>query len=159
MRSKLLYGLETVHLTDAMAKKLNVFQLKGLRQILNMKTTFVNRANSNARVLEEASKHAYPHPQDKRQVRLFSEQHKERKASLLGHVARAATEDPLRQVTFQAESCSRVEYGKKRIGKPRQNWIHQTKKHIFLTKMNKSSYEESREQDLQIFRNAKDRLF
>ena len=48
---------------------------------------------------------------------------------------------------------------KKRIGKSRQNWIHQTKKYIFLTKMNKSSYEESREQDLQIFRNAKDHLF
>ena len=49
--------------------------------------------------------------------------------------------------------------GKKRIGKPPQNWIHQTKKYIFLTKMNKSSYEESREQDLQILRKAKDRLF
>ena len=53
IRSKLLYGLETVHLTDAMAKSLDVFQLKGLRKILNMTTTFVNRANPNERVLQE----------------------------------------------------------------------------------------------------------
>ena len=33
VRSKLLYGLETLHLTEAMAKKIDVFQTKGLRKI------------------------------------------------------------------------------------------------------------------------------
>ena len=70
-----------------MAKKLDVFQLKGLRQLLKMQTTFVNRANSNAKVLEEASKHAYPNPSSKIKHMLFSAQHKERKAKLLGHIA------------------------------------------------------------------------
>ena len=55
MRSKLLHGLETPHLTDAMSRKLDVFQLKGFRKILNMETTFINRANSIKRVYEKAS--------------------------------------------------------------------------------------------------------
>ena len=32
IRSKLLYGLETIHLTTAMAKKLNAFQMRGIRR-------------------------------------------------------------------------------------------------------------------------------
>ena len=99
-----------------------------------MTTTFVNRANPNARVLQEASKIAYPKPEDTRTVKLFSIQHQERKAKLLGHIIRSDSNDPLRQLTFQAGTCCRVEYGKKRIGKPRQNWIHQTKKYVYVEK-------------------------
>ena len=40
VRSKLQYGLETLHLTQSMARKLDVFQLKGLRKILGWDTTF-----------------------------------------------------------------------------------------------------------------------
>jgi len=157
VRSKLLYGLETLHLTEAMARKIDVFHMKGLRQILGMQTTYVNRANSNARVLEEATKAAYPKPDDNRKVQLFSIQHKERKAKLLGHIARADCSDPLRQLTFQAGTCCRVEYGKKRIGKPRQNWIHQTKKYVYVEKMHMFSYDESRSQDDQIMNHAVNR--
>ena len=39
IRSKLLYGLETIYLTGAMQKKLNAFQIRGLRQILKMEHT------------------------------------------------------------------------------------------------------------------------
>ena len=60
--------------------------------------------------MEEATKAAYPKPDDNRKVQLFSIQHKERKAKLLGHIARADCSDPLRQLTFQAGICCRVEY-------------------------------------------------
>ena len=33
IRSKLLYGLETVYITDSLQKKLNAFQLRGIRTI------------------------------------------------------------------------------------------------------------------------------
>ena len=56
VRSKLLYGLETLHLTQSQARKLDVFQLKGLRKILGWETTFINRANTNQKVCEEATK-------------------------------------------------------------------------------------------------------
>ena len=47
IKNKLLYGLETVHLMPAMQKRVNTFQLRGLRKILGMTTTFVNGANTN----------------------------------------------------------------------------------------------------------------
>ena len=37
IRSKLLYGLETVQLTEAQQKKINAFQMRGLRQIMKKK--------------------------------------------------------------------------------------------------------------------------
>ena len=41
IRSKLLYGLETIHLTQAMSKKLDAFQMHGIRRILQHSSTLV----------------------------------------------------------------------------------------------------------------------
>ena len=49
IRSKLLYGLETVHLTGAMQKKLNVFQIRGLRQTLKMEHTHTSTETTRMR--------------------------------------------------------------------------------------------------------------
>ena len=113
IRSKLLYGLETVQLTDAMYKKINAFQIRGLRKILKMGTTFINRANSNKAVYDKATRVAYPREGDQRVVLPFSEYHKKKKAKLLGHILRTDEDDPLRQVSFQPGTAYRVEYGKK----------------------------------------------
>lgn len=142
-----------------MSKKLDAFQLKGLRQILRLDTTFINRANSNKKVFEVASQIAYPDPNDSRCVKRFSDFHKERKAKLLGHILRADNSDPLREVTFQPDSASRVEYGKKRVGKPRMNWIHQTKKYVYVEKQHMFSYDESVSQDKQLLQWARERRF
>ncbi len=55
IRSKLLYGLESAQLNLAELNRLDTFQLKGLRTVLKMSTTFVDRANSNARVIANAN--------------------------------------------------------------------------------------------------------
>eukprot|EP00975_Prorocentrum_lima_P013635 2900279-Prorocentrum_lima.AAC.1 len=47
VRAKLMYGLESLQLTSTHRNTLDVFYLKGLRQILGMQTTFVNRHNTN----------------------------------------------------------------------------------------------------------------
>eukprot|EP00975_Prorocentrum_lima_P003218 710870-Prorocentrum_lima.AAC.1 len=47
-----MYGLEGVHLTKAMARTLDVFQLKGYRKIFRMVTTYVDRRNTNQRVMK-----------------------------------------------------------------------------------------------------------
>ena len=94
VRSKLLYGLETLHLTQAVANKIDAFQMRGLRKILKIPPTFVDRRNTNKKVLEEATKIAYNAEGDHRQVRQFSVVHSERKAKLLGHIARCGTKIP-----------------------------------------------------------------
>ena len=43
IKSKLLYGLHTASLTKAMQTRLNSFQLKALRQILGMDTTWAQK--------------------------------------------------------------------------------------------------------------------
>ena len=58
IQNKLIYGLETVHLTQAMLNKIDAFQLRVLRSILNLEPTFVNRRNTNDFVLRTASEKA-----------------------------------------------------------------------------------------------------
>ena len=55
LHSKLLYALKTVEIPANLVSKLEAFQLKGLRKILGMTTTFFNRANTNAEVFRRAN--------------------------------------------------------------------------------------------------------
>ena len=70
IRSKLLYGLETVQLTNSMEKELNAFQMRGLRQILKNTHTYWNREHTNKHILEEATTIAYP--KGDKQILLYS---------------------------------------------------------------------------------------
>ena len=40
-------------------------------------------------------------------------------------------------------SASRIDYGKKRAGKPRQTWIHRTKKFVWEETLGSISYEKT----------------
>ena len=53
--SKLLYSLEALQPTEAAASKLDTFQLKGLRKILKMSTTYIDRTNTNHEVYRRAN--------------------------------------------------------------------------------------------------------
>ena len=55
LRSKLMYGLESAQLTESSRQRLDTFQLKGLRQILKITTTYVDRQHSNAYVYARAN--------------------------------------------------------------------------------------------------------
>ena len=57
VRAKLLYGIESIALNPKTRESLNIFHLKGLRQILKMDTTFVNKSNSNEKVFTQAANH------------------------------------------------------------------------------------------------------
>ena len=52
--SRLLYGLESLQTTDSTGKLLNTFELKGLRKILHLHTTCIDRNNSNEFVCRRA---------------------------------------------------------------------------------------------------------
>ena len=55
LRSKLLYGMETAQLNEPQMKRLDLFQLKALRKVLKLPTTFVSRGNTNDKVFADAS--------------------------------------------------------------------------------------------------------
>ena len=158
IRSKLLYGLETVHLTQSMSKTLDAFQMRGLRKILKRPSTFVDRRYTNQRILDEATSLAFPTRGDNRKIMRFSEFHMKRRAKLLGHIMRCDDSDPLRQVSFMPGSASTIDYGTKRVGKPRQSWLHHSKKYVFEQVLGHHSYDENTD-DARIFASAINRLF
>ena len=129
IRSILLYGLATIHLTQSLSKKLDAFQFRCIRKILGMSLTFINRTNK--KLLETATVIAFSEHGDRRKIVSFSDYHWTRRAKLLGHVLRSNSDDSLRQISFLPQSAMRVEYGKRRCGRPRQNWLHTTKKHVY----------------------------
>ena len=75
----------------------------------------------------------------KRRIKRFSDFHNERRTSLMGHIIRTDNNDPLRQVTLKDDTAERPEWGKKRAGKPRQNWIKEAKKDIWTNSLKKSN--------------------
>ena len=125
IRSKLLYGLETIHVTRPFSKKLDAFQFRCIRKILGMSPTSINRANTNNRLLETATAIAFPAYGDRR-IASLSEYHMSRRAKLLEHALRSNNDDPLGQF-FLPHFATTVEYGERRCGRPRQNWLRTTK--------------------------------
>lgn len=122
IRSKLVYGLESVMLTKSLLNKLDVLELKGLRKILGFKTTFVERANTNQIVYDSANSFKNPgHKPDKKDIKKFSTYVKTQQHKLLAHTIRAEQQDPVRQATLQPESDLPVEVGTRRVGRPRKN--------------------------------------
>ena len=55
LRSKLLYGLESAQLLPPVQKKLEIFQLKVLRKMLKMETTYINRASTNETIYRKVN--------------------------------------------------------------------------------------------------------
>ena len=57
IRSKLMYGHETMVMNTIQLKKLDVYQLKGLRTILKLHTTYVNREYPNDYITLKHNEH------------------------------------------------------------------------------------------------------
>ena len=81
IRSKLLYGLESAAMNQTTKHKLDTFQLKGLRKILGVNTTCIDRSKDNKTVMDmaqkkvndETKKHKTP-----KQLKPFSQVYEER---------------------------------------------------------------------------------
>ena len=142
-----MYGLETIHLTQALSKSLGAVQMRTLRKILQRPSSFVDRRYANQKILDEATSIAFPIRGDTRKIIRFSEYHLHRRAKLLGRILRSSNGDPLRQVSFLLNSASRVDYGKKRVGKPRQNWLHRSKSFVYEHILRHRNFDELTDDD------------
>ena len=128
IKTKLIYGLESLQLTQASTKKLDTFQLKGLRKILKLETTYINSEYSNDYVYERATQEIrsgvdanvskgverLSHSYEKARLKLFSQL-----------ILAKDSGDPKEHVTF-AERFKPHNYGTRRVGRPRLNWIKET---------------------------------
>ncbi len=131
--SKVIYGLETLQVTDSHAKKLDAFQIKGIRKILGMVPTFMDRTQTNELALQRANEAVQntqnDNPDDPPPVKIhrISELLKKRKLTLLGHIIRtqsyATDKDPMHQISFENIDLEPREPIYRRKGRPRKKWI------------------------------------
>ena len=133
IRSKLVYGLEVVHLPQTLLNKLNALQLKGLRKILHMDTTYVNRANSNIKVFETANTFKNPKQLPNKNILPFGTYIKNKQAAALKHTIRAPNSDPLRQTALLPDTPFIVGEENRRVGRLRGTWVTSTYEHIWTS--------------------------
>ena len=88
-----------------------------------MKTTFIDWRNTNARVFEKANQIKHPDNCHKNSIiKPFSEYVCSQQNQLLAHTVRAPDSDPLRQCTLSPSLPFPIQYGSRRVGRPRMNW-------------------------------------
>ena len=126
VRAKLMYGLESVVFNESHLKKLDTFQLKGLRKILKLPTTYINREMTNLFVVSEANKELAKC--GGKPIQKLSEFHKQRRKILLAKLITLSQtgEDPCARATLEDNLIAPHDYGKKRVGRPRLNWVKTT---------------------------------
>ena len=126
IRSKLMYGLETVALNKTSLKKLDAFQMKGLRRITGHQSTFVDRTATNAKVIEAVNQSLRGTRRKGVQVKKLSEFHQERRVTMLAKVIAAGAQDPVTTATMNPDTLQTPDHGRRRWGHPRVNWLQET---------------------------------
>ena len=135
LRSKVMYGLETLAMNQSIKEKLDTFQLKCLRKILRIPTTYVNREFSNAHVRSQVNQKLKE--AKKKSMITLSEYHKRTRIAYLARLITAGNEDPGTPITFHADSLKSIDHGKLRVGQPRVHWYKTTLEDIWIkTKQN-----------------------
>ena len=132
LRSKLLYGLESAQLNPAVVKRLETFQLKVLRKILQMKTTFVERANTNKLVFDKANEIIKDEREGKKekQVISFIEAYKKQKMKRALRIIRKPN-SAIHKISFQNTKLKKWIHPNRRSGRPRLSWTEETIKEIW----------------------------
>ena len=93
-KSKLLYGLESSQLTPETKRRLDTLQLKALRKILHFETTYIDRANTNDKVLTTARRRTKKH------IETFSTAYIRKKLTLLEDILAAPDTVPEKEATL-----------------------------------------------------------
>ena len=122
--SKLMYGLESAMLNTSALNRLNAFQLKGLRKILHIPTTYYNRKYSNEYVLMEANKALQLENHGK--LEQLSAYHAKSRKVLLAKLITLGGNEPSATITFDVDTLRPHDYGKKKVGRLRLNWLECT---------------------------------
>ncbi len=121
--TKILYGLDSLKPTDSTGRLLDTFQLKGLRKIVKLHTTFIDRALTNEFVLKRLMKQSAQ--QAKVQTQKLSHSPKflhVKDWSYLVTCCVVKDNTPYHQVMFASNrAVSRIP-NTRRVGRPRKCW-------------------------------------
>ena len=95
--------------------------MKGLRKILCWTTTYIERENTNTKLMKAANKELLKGDQGTPIIKV-SKYIRNEKVKYIGHLIREAKTEPTRMATFYGEA--KPDLGnKKRIGRKKNSWI------------------------------------
>ena len=126
IKSKLLYALETLEIPSAQISRLKAFQLKGLKKILGIQITFVNRANTNQKVFRRANIVIQTRQNPTYTIQKISELLDQRRIALIGHILKQPRTNPLRNRCFWQDTAAPFKVLCHRPGRSRRRWIDST---------------------------------
>ena len=104
-KSTLIYGLETIHITKAQMNRLNAFQVKGLRTMMKMQHSFMNRSNTNEVIIQKANDWISSVHKNKH-IESIEKTLAKRRIKLLGHILRADNDDLTRKISFEPNTAT-----------------------------------------------------
>lgn len=137
IRAKLLYGMESAQLTPSHQRRIEVFQLKGLRKILKLKTTFVERSNTNEEVFRQANEHIQNETREgkiPKKVIPFVKSYLNSRMKRLARLNKLEHDHPVRHITFGPNRENKTvpwDPPNRRVGRPRFKWVTETIKNIW----------------------------
>ena len=100
-----MYGIESVQLNDSFKKKLDTFQLKGLRRILGLKTTFIDRSNINEMVFATAQEKSNEEGVRLKKIDRLRKVYKDRRRKLTLDIIKGRhTQDPKTALTIEHDT-------------------------------------------------------
>ena len=138
----------------ALLSRLESFQLKGLRQILGMTTTYFIRANTSEEVYRRANLHIAAN-QFETKIVPTQDILTHRRIALAAKVLRQENDSPIRMVSFKKDTAAPVEVLFRRVGRPRKQWTQNTLSMIWLKNCHdQSDFTNSNAQLVQILQAA-----
>ena len=124
LRSKLLYGLESAQLIPSVLKKLETFQLKVLRKIFKIDTTYINRVNSNASIFNRINTMMEEEGRSKRVISFVDAYNKIKRKRAIKIMNQENTS--IYNVSFENGKFRKWIHTNRRVGRPRMNWTEET---------------------------------
>lgn len=130
VRSKLIYGLQSVQVNDELKRKMDAFQLKGWRQTLKLHTTFGQqsrgeaRTNTNYYVYYSANMEintSQPAYNQQTTIINMSEFFVAQRRKLITRIITSSNDDPIREIALEVNALTQIDSGRRPSGK-RNNW-------------------------------------
>ena len=128
---KLLYGLQSSQLLPSSTKRLETLQLKVLRKILKVDTTFINRGNTNQKLFRDANQQIREEGHRKHKIKTFIETYTKFKRHRAIKIIRKPN-TPIHNITFRDKKLNCWIHPNRRVGRPRMNWTEETIKEIWV---------------------------
>ena len=127
VRSQLFYALDTLELTLSQQAAIDAKFYQQLRRIMHIPSSaYIARNWTNERLLRVAKARLTQANGAKTAQKLepFTYYYKKQRTIHLGHLLRAPHHDPVRHVVLEPSQIDRTTLVTKRVGRPRNTWLH-----------------------------------